>query len=203
MDDVVQEGAMGLLAAVKRYHPARGARLATYAAYWIRAQIRDHVMRTYRTVRIGTTKEERRAVRHYRRSGDDDPGALAEASGLSIERSQRLLATLAFPESSLDAESSTGGGSRLDRLASPSPSPEEDYADREAAARAREAYEAALGELSAREQEILRDRVDRDEPLTLAEIGARLGVSKERVRQLEARACEKVRARMAELGVAA
>lgn len=203
LDDVVQEGCIGLLAAVTRFEPARGNRLSTYAAYWIRAQIREFVMRGYRTVRVGTTKDERRAVRHFRATREDDPVKLAEASGLSVERARELLPVLMHHDPSLEAEGAFTGASLLDRLEAEGPTPEDLFADEESGERTRVAYEEAMGELSAREQEILRARVDREEPLTLSEIGERLGVSKERVRQLEARACQKIRAKMVAQGIAA
>src|ERR1700728_923557 len=99
-----------------------GCRLATYAAYWIRAEIREYVVRAYRVVRLGTTKGERRALRAYRTTRESDPDKLAAVSGRTPERAGLPLAVLAARESSLDARTGdmpTG----LERLASSDASP--------------------------------------------------------------------------------
>ena len=86
LEDIIQQGNIGLLKATDRFDPSRDCRLITYAAYWIRAEIRDYVVRGYRVVRFGTTKAERRALRYYRTTREDDPAILAENSGLSEAR---------------------------------------------------------------------------------------------------------------------
>src|SRR5580704_10894925 len=78
LEDVVQQGNLGLLRAASKFDLGKECRLATYAAYWIRAEIRDYVVHAYRVVRLGTTKAERRALRHYRRTRETDPTALAD-----------------------------------------------------------------------------------------------------------------------------
>src|SRR5260221_10973505 len=80
LEDLVQQGNLGLLKAARKFDPTRECRLVTYAVYWIRAEIRDYVVRGYRLVRIGTTKGERRAMRAYRKTREDDPQALAQVS---------------------------------------------------------------------------------------------------------------------------
>jgi RNA polymerase sigma-32 factor len=196
LEDIIQQGNIGLLKAAERFDPARDCRLITYAAYWIRAEIRDYVVRAYRVVRFGTTKGERRALRYYRTTREDDPATLAHNAGLSEERVRQLLPLLTSVDASLDAESPSTGLTYLDRLESAEPSPEERAAQSEANAVAREAIDEALRELSPREQMIIQERWVRDEPLTLEHLGSRLGVSKERVRQLEERARAKLRARL-------
>lgn len=203
LEDIIQQGNVGLLKAAERFDPGRDCRMITYAAYWVRAEIRDYVVRAYRVVRFGTTKGERRALRHYRTTREDDPKALASASGLSEERIRQLLPLLASADSSLDAESPSTGLTAIERLESPDPSPEQAVADHESDARARLALDTALSELSPREQLIVQERWSHDDPLTLEQLGSRLGVSKERVRQLEERARAKLRARIESLMPAA
>src|SRR5262245_3277529 len=102
LEDIVQEGNIGLLKAAVRFDPDRGCRLATYAAYWIRAEIREYVVRGYRIVRLGTSKTERRALRMYRTTHERDPAALARMSGLSEQRATALLPLLMARDVSLE-----------------------------------------------------------------------------------------------------
>src|SRR6202021_921426 len=124
-EDIIQQGNLGLLRAAKKFDVAKECRLATYAAYWIRAEIREYVVRAYRVVRLGTTKAERRALRAYRTTKESDPEKLSAVSGLSKERVEQLLPMLVARETSLDA--TTGDmGPAVDRLAANDASPEED-----------------------------------------------------------------------------
>src|SRR3954466_4643725 len=116
MEDIVQEGNVGLLKAADRFDPDRGCRLATYAAYWIRAEIREFVARGYRIVRLGSSKSERRALRIYRKTQERDPAALAEMSGLSRERVTELLPLLMARDVSLE-RTPDDGKAPVDRLA--------------------------------------------------------------------------------------
>lgn len=195
IEDVIQQGNLGLLRAAAKFDPNRDCRLATYAAYWIRAEIREYVVRAYRVVRLGTTKAERRALRAYRTSPQaaSSPEALAKISGLTLERAERLLPVLAARESSLDVAHGEGP-TAIERLANPTPTPEEEASAHERETIARASVHDALERLSEREQLIVRERIMTDEPITLSELGERLGVSKERVRQLEERALGKLRA---------
>ena len=198
LEDVAQQGSLGLLRAAAKFDPNRDCRLATYAAYWIRAEIRDYVVRGYRVVRLGTTKAERRALRAYRKTRESDPSALAAASGMSTDKAELLLPLLASHEASLDAR--TGDqGAMIDRLAGAAPTPEDEASAGERRDRAFEAVGEALACLSERELLIVRERLMTDEPRTLQELGDRLGVSKERVRQIEERARGKLRARLEDL----
>jgi RNA polymerase sigma-32 factor len=192
LEDVIQQGNVGLLRAAKKFDPTRECRLATYAAYWIRAEIREYVVRGYRIVRLGTTKGERRALRAYRITRETDPQKLAEVSGMDPARVAMLLPLLAAKEMSLDA---TVGDMppAIDRMASHGPSPEEEAGANEVRDHAAVAVKSALRVLTERERFIVRERMMKDEPLTLQALGDMLGVSKERVRQLEERAREKLR----------
>jgi RNA polymerase sigma-32 factor len=196
LEDVVQQGNMGLLRAAQKFDLQKECRLATYAAYWIRAEIREYVVRAYRVVRLGTTKAERRALRAYRLTREQDPACLAKASGLSERRAEQLLPLLASRESSLDATAFGGGPAAVERLEARGASPEDETATTQVRALARSEVETAVGELSDRERFIVRRRMMAEEPATLKELGECLGVSKERVRQIEERAREKLKDRL-------
>ncbi|MDF2697107.1 MAG: polymerase sigma factor RpoH [Labilithrix sp.] len=198
LEDIVQQGNLGLLKAAEKFDPARECRLATYAAYWIRAEIREYVVRAFRVVRLGTTKGERRALRTYRKTKITDPAALAEASGLSEERVRMLLPLLASREMSLNA-STTDAGPATERLVGTLPTPEEEASRSEIRTQAGRAVHEAVHHLDARERMIVEERFMKEEPPTLQELGVRLGVSKERVRQLEERARTKLQGELAEL----
>jgi len=193
LEDIIQQGNLGLLRAAKKFDLAKDCRLATYAAYWIRAEIREYVVRGFRVVRLGTTKGERRALRAYRSTGETDPVKLAAASGLSVERVTLLLPVLAAREASLDA-STPEMGPAVERLASQDPSPEDASSAREAQAHAKKAVHHALKTLNARERLIVQKRMMTEDPTTLEQLGVSLGVSKERVRQIEVRARGKLKA---------
>ena len=192
LEDIIQQGNLGLLKAAEKFDPKRECRLATYAAYWIRAEIREYVVRAFRVVRLGTTKGERRALRAYRRSQITDPAELAKISGLSEERVTMLLPLLAGREVSLDA-SVNDMPPAIERLEGTTLSPEDEASRVEMNVQAGLAVRAAVGELDAREQLIVKERLMTEDPPTLQELGVRLGVSKERVRQLEERARTKLR----------
>ena len=198
IEDIVQQGNVGLLRAAAKFDLNKDCRLATYAAYWIRAEIRDFVVRAYRVVRLGTTKAERRALRAYRKTKETDPEALALASGMSRDRAEQLLPLLAAHEASLDARTDEQGP-MLDRLPGAAPSPEDETSAHERRARAVAAVGEALCELTEREQLVVRERMMSDEPRTLQDLGDELGVSKERVRQIEERARDKLRSKLEEM----
>jgi RNA polymerase sigma-32 factor len=192
LEDIIQQGNLGLLKAAAKFDPKRECRLATYAAYWIRAEIREYVVRAFRVVRLGTTKGERRALRAFRRAKTTDPEALAKISGLSEERIRLLLPLLAGKEVSLDA-SSNEMPPAVERLPTSAMSPEDEASRDEITAQAGLAVRAAVGELDERERMIVEARLMTEDPPTLQELGNKLGVSKERVRQLEERARSKLR----------
>lgn len=195
MEDVVQQGNLGLLKAAARFDPDRECRLVTYAAYWVRAEIREHVVRSYRMVRLGTTKAERRALRAYRRTRETDPDRLAEMSGLSREAVDRLIPLLSAHDTSAD-QPNASGFSPLDRMASSDATPEERAMAEETRERTRLELKAFFREIPARERTILRARLLEDDPVTLERLGRRFGISKERVRQLEERTIAKLKGRL-------
>jgi RNA polymerase sigma-32 factor len=202
LDDLIQEGAIGLLLAAKKFDPTRGFRLTTYSVHWIRAQIRLYLMRTFRLVRVGTTREERRALRIYWTTAERDPDRLASASGLSGDRARCLLPVLTAREASLST-SVHDSGSPIDGLATSEPSPEDAVSERSMDRHMQSSVARALESLSAREQLIVRERMMCDEPVSLSHLGRRLGLSRERVRQLEARARGKLQGELAALAACA
>jgi RNA polymerase sigma-32 factor len=199
LEDIVQEGNIGLLKAADRFDPERGCRLATYAAYWIRAEIREYVARGYRIVRLGSSKSERRALRIYRKTHEKDPSALAEMSGLTEERATELLPLLMARDVSLERSPTDDGRAPVDKLADESRSPEDEACLADERQQLRDALLKVVEELSPRERRIVRQRWLTDEPQTLEQLGVAFGVSKERVRQLEERAKKRMRARLEEI----
>ncbi len=195
MEDVIQQGNLGLLKAAARFEPDRGCRLVTYAAYWIRAEIREHVVRSYRIVRLGTTKSERRALRTYRRTRETDPDRLAQMAGVSCQAAEQLIPCLSARDLSID-QTNGSGVSLLDRMASSEASPEERAMAEEMREKTRVEVEAFLREISARERAIFRARLLGDKPFTLECLARRFGISKERVRQLEERTKGRLKVRL-------
>jgi RNA polymerase sigma-32 factor len=194
-EDIVQQGNLGLLKAAMRFDPDRECRLVTYAAYWVRAEIREYVVRGYRMVRLGTTKGERRALRAFRKTHETDPERLAEMSGLTPEAAEHLMPLLSGRDVSVDAPAASGA-TVLDRLASNDATPEDRAIADENSAHTQAEIEAFLREIEPRERTILRERWMSESPATLQRLGERFGISKERVRQLEERMMAKLRTRL-------
>ena len=195
LEDLIQQGNLGLLKAAQKFDPEKQCRLITYAVYWIRAEIRDYVVRTYRIVRLGTTRTERRAMRAFRRSGAEDVGALAAESGMPEARAQLLLPLLKQGDMSLDA-TYTDRGPAVDRLGDGGATPEDLLLTSDTKSGVREALDLALVDLNPRERRIVEARMIAEDPQTLEALGREMGVSKERVRQIEERAREKLRERL-------
>lgn len=192
LEDLIQQGNLGLLKAALRFEPERECRLITYGVYWIRAEIRDYVVRCYRVVRIGGSKGERRALRAYRRTREEDPVKLGEVSGLDPKRIEMLMPLFKQRDVSLDA-ADPGESPAVDRLSDHGPTPEDTVTDHVDGAHARTRINEALGSLNDRERWILEHRALAETETTLESLGQKLGISKERVRQIEARALEKLR----------
>jgi RNA polymerase sigma-32 factor len=202
LDDLVQQGNLGLLKAAAKFDPEKNCRLITYAAYWIRAEIRDYVVRSYRIVRLGTTRTERRAMRAFRAKAVDSPQALADESGMPLSRAKQLWPLLTRGDLSLDATMSDSP-SAMERMSHKQPTPEESVARSEAVRHVQVALKSAMRRLTPREQRVIEARILSDEPKTLESLGQEMGVSKERVRQLEVRARQKLRACLEHLRSAA
>jgi RNA polymerase sigma-32 factor len=203
LEDLVQQGNLGLLRAAEKYDADKHVRLITYAVYWIRAEIRDYLVRSYRIVRLGTTRSERRAMRAYRREGVKDPVELAEKSGMPLARCEKLWPILAQADTSLDQTFDDARGPIVERMEGEFPTPEEVAFLRRDLEAAKTAVRSALKRLDKRERRIVHARMLSDEPCTLEELGKELGVSKERVRQLEVRVRDKLRESLSEFAPAA
>lgn len=193
LEDLVQQGSLGLLKAAEKYDASKEVRLITYAVYWIRAEIRDYVVRSYRIVRLGTTRSERRALRAYRREGVESVAALAERSGMPMARCEKLWPILVQQDSSLDVCFDDARGPVVERMAGEMPTPEDLTLARTLREEQRCAVRGAMLRLDKRERRIAHARFLSDEPCTLEALGREFGVSKERVRQLEVRVRDKLR----------
>lgn len=193
LEDLVQQGNLGLLKGAEKFDADKQVRLITYAVYWIRAEIRDYLVRSYRIVRLGTTRSERRALRAFRREGADNAEQLAERSGMPLARCEKLWPILAHVDTSLDQTFDDARGPIVERLMGEFPSPEDvAFARRDMQAQ-KSAVRLAMRRLDERERRIVRARFMSEDPCTLEQLGKELGVSKERVRQLEVRVRDKLR----------
>lgn len=212
MGDLVQEGHIGLLEAAARFEPSREVRFSTYATWWIRASMQDYVLRNWSIVRGGTSSAQKALFFNLRRlrarlaQGDRQLTSqamheeIAAALGVSIADVQTMDARLSGSDTSLQAPvggADSDGGERLDFLASDAPLPDEQVSDMIDGERARLWLRDALCALTEREMRIIRARRLSEEGATLEELGLDLGISKERVRQIETRALEKLRAALA------
>jgi RNA polymerase sigma-32 factor len=207
MGDLVQEGNVGLMQAAARFEPGREVRFSTYAAWWIRSAMQDYILRNWSIVRTGTTAAQKSLFFNLRRLrakiGGGGSGAtltpaarewIAEELQVNVREVETMEMRLAAADQSLNAPiSDSGEDDWQDFLADQRPNPEEVVIGmRDAETRSRWLAEA-LGELSPRERAIINQRRLRDDGATLEELGRELGVSKERVRQLEHRAMMKLR----------
>jgi RNA polymerase sigma-32 factor len=201
--DLVQEGNLGLLQAVQRFDPEQGVKLASYAAYWIRAYILKYLIDNIRMVRLGSSRAERklffrlnREKRELEAQGFEvGPKLLAERLDVSEEDVLHMEQRLAESDLSFDAPVAAGDSDRSfgDLLAGGGESAEQQVGDEEL----RSVFLAKVKEFAAgldeREQRIVEARILAEEPLTLQELGDEFGVTRERVRQLEARLVNRLR----------
>jgi RNA polymerase sigma-32 factor len=205
--DLIQEGNVGLLEAVQRYDPYRGTKLSTYAVYWIRAYVLKYILDNMRSVRMGTTRAERKLFfrlnqekRRLEREGYEvEPRLLAERLEVTEDDVVNMEARLSRPDTSMDAPAfrdDKDGTTFGDNMATQGSSAEQDVASAEMQRVFMERVEEFARDLSPRDTRILRERLLADEPVTLADLGREFGVSRERVRQLEARLLRNLRAHM-------
>lgn len=209
MGDLVQEGNVGLMQAASRFEPERDVRFSTYAAWWIRSAMQDYILRNWSIVRTGTTTAQKALffnLRRLRAKIDDLSGGPLTGEGrawiagqlrVGVRDVEAMEMRMSGADQSLNAPVAETGEDRWqDFLPDQRPGPEEVVIGmRDGASRSRWLAEA-IGELSPREQIIIRQRRLSEEGATLEELGRQLGVSKERVRQLENRALLKLRASM-------
>ena len=207
MSEVISEGNVGLMQAVNRFDPDRGFRFATYAIWWIRASIQDYILRSWSLVKIGTTASQKKLFFKLRSAKakisalentelrPDQVTAIATTLGVEdqdvVDMNRRLGGDLSLNASIRDEENS---GEWLEQLVDESPSPEAIVVELDEMDRRHDALVRAIGVLSDRERRIFEARHLADEPRTLEDLAMQFKVSRERVRQLEARAFEKVQA---------
>ena len=207
MADLVQEGHVGLLEAAARFDPGREVRFSTYATWWIRASIQDYVLRNWSIVRGGTSSTQKALFFNLRRlrarlavggemlTSADVYERISDTLGVSSADVEMMDARLSGSDTSLNAPltAENENASRQDFLVSDAPAPDElaeGVIDDE---RRSEWLRTALGTLNDRELRIIRERRLRESGATLESLGEKLGISKERVRQIEGRALEKLR----------
>jgi RNA polymerase sigma-32 factor len=204
--DLVQEGMVGLMQAAERFEPAREVRFSTYASWWIRSAIQDFILRNWSIMRIGTTSAQKSLFFNFRRLRARIEGAspdmtkemtraqIATELKVKMRDVESMEARLNGGDQSLNVTVGADSDDQwLDLLPDDRSSPEQVVTGLKDAETRSRWLEAALGELSDREQKIIRERRLVDEGATLEQLGRALGVSKERVRQLEQRALGKLR----------
>ncbi len=204
--DLVQEGNVGLMRAVNKFDPDKGIKFSYYAAFWIKAYILKFIMNNWRMVKIGTTQVQRKLFYNLNKERqklisqgfDPDAAMLSEKLGVSVEQINEMDQRLGSSDMSLDLPISdeSGGATRMDFLPALGPGVEESFASNEIAKLVQEHLRTILPKLNEKETFILQKRLLSDEPMTLREIGERYNVTRERVRQLEARLLEKLRAHL-------
>lgn len=206
MSDLVQEGNVGLMQAAARFEPEREVRFSTYASWWIRSAMQDFVLRNWSIVRTGTTSAQKALFFNLRRLrariGDISDSAMSFESrarvahllGVAEHEVDNMAARLSAPDRSLNAPlTEDGDGEWQDMLADDAAGPEAEVMDSHDSIARSELVRAAMGDLSDRERLIIRERKLEEEAVTLEALGERLGISKERVRQIEGNALEKLR----------
>lgn len=207
MGDLIQEGNLGLMQAANKFEPDRDVRFSTYATWWVRASIQDYILRNWSIVRTGTTAAHKSLFFNLRRLRARIEGAENE-NGLTMDGREKIAETLGVRvkdvedmegrmnrgDQSLNALISDDGEEEVGSfLADTRPNPEEVVIGMKDSQTRSKWLNDALKKLSDREQHIIRERHMQYETVTLEELGKKLGVSKERVRQLESRALEKLR----------
>ena len=202
--DIIQEGNVGLMKAVKRFNPEKGVRLISFAVHWIKAEIHEFVLRNWRIVKVATTKAQRKLFFNLRGRKkrlawltNDEAKAIAEDLGVEVKHVREMEKRLSARDAGFDASADDDDESAYqapalyleDREADPALLVED--ADWESDSKAR--LVTALGELDERSQDIIRQRWLSDAKSTLHDLAAVYGVSAERIRQLEQNAMKKVR----------
>jgi RNA polymerase sigma-32 factor len=205
VSEIVSEGNVGLMQAVKRFDPDKGFRLATYAMWWIRASIQEYVLRSWSLVKMGTTAAQKKLFFNLRKAkshigaieeGDLTPAhtaTLADQLGVTEREVTDMNRRLSGADSSLNAPLRSEGESEWqDWLADDTVDQETRLAEREEMGDRHNLLQGAMGNLTERERDIISARRLQEDPATLEELSQKYGVSRERVRQIEVRAFEKL-----------
>jgi RNA polymerase sigma-32 factor len=207
--DMVAEGYLGLMQALERFDASHEVRLATYASWWIRAQMQEYVLRSQSLVKMGTTAPQKKLFYNLRRMkaklGETGDGDLSPESVAAIARELQVPENdvvemnrrMQAGDASLNASYAGEGETEWqERLVDDSQDPESRVVERDELDKRRIRLAQSMEGLTERERDIIRERRLRDEPLTLEALSQRYDISRERVRQIEARALEKLRAGM-------
>lgn len=207
--EVISEGNVGLMQAVKKFDPDRGFRLATYAMWWIRASIQEYILRSWSLVKIGTTAAQKKLFFNLRRmkgeiqaldEGDMRPAQVTQIAtklAVSEEEVVNMNRRLTAPDASLNIPVGVEGDAEWqDWLADDTIGAESELANSEEYSQRMELLREAMDVLNERERDIIEERRLREEPRTLEELSERYQVSRERIRQIEVRAFEKLQKAM-------
>ncbi|RKG92874.1 RNA polymerase factor sigma-32 [Corallococcus terminator] len=212
MSDLIQEANIGLMKAVQKFDPEKGIRLISYAVWWIRAYIQNYVLRNWSLVKLGTTQAQRRLFfslartrRELEKQGAGD-GHIVNAEEIARKLNvkptevREMEQRMGGRDLSLDAPvGEDGDATHLDFVESEAASHADEVADRQQAGLTRTLVQRALTRLDPRERFIIEQRVMSDSEMTLSELGEHFGFSRERARQLEIRAKDKLKAELANL----
>ncbi|WP_291205387.1 RNA polymerase sigma factor RpoH [Hyphomonas sp.] len=212
MAEVISEGNVGLMQAVKKFDPEKGFRLATYAMWWIRAAIQEYILRSWSLVKLGTTAAQKKLFFNLRRlkgemqaldEGDLKPEQarlIAEKLNVTEDEVYSMNGRMSGSDASLNVPMGTDGDMEWqDWLADDEPGTAETFANRQELDSRMELLTRSMEDLSERERHILTERRLIDEPKTLEELSDQYGVSRERIRQIEVRAFEKLQKTMKRL----
>jgi RNA polymerase sigma-32 factor len=212
--EVISEANVGLMQAVKRFDPEKGFRLATYAMWWIRASIQEYILRSWSLVKLGTTSAQKKLFFNLRKAkarigaledGDLRPENVARiAHDLNVTEDEVISMNrrLSGGDASLNATISSDGEGAAewqDWLEDEDADQAQDYAERDELTARRALLAEAMSVLNDREKDILMQRRLVDDPVTLEDLSGQYGVSRERIRQIEVRAFEKLQDKMQEL----